>query len=313
MISRARPGIEATRGRANVVLSLFSGIGLLDDAFRRERWCVVSAGDLQFGQDVGEFWGERGMCEGIIAGPPCQTWSVANRQRQPYDQIDFGQTSEHAGVLVLRQLLRVIDEVRPDWWLVENVPGVPDLRLDGYTVQRIALMDSECGGLQRRLRNIQFGSASGRVIRPRRVTPAATLAPAVLAGRLGDESHFTRACRLQGLDHPPDLSALTQSARFRAIGNGVPLTMGRVLARAVRDASPPRCVGPNTPGDCVCGCGRDAVDGGTHGSAACRKRMQRRRDEPLPVIEFDARRHGEVGIRMSHAATIEPSVDAAGN
>ena len=35
-----------------LVLSLFTGAGLLDQAFREQGFCVVSAGDIIYGQDV---------------------------------------------------------------------------------------------------------------------------------------------------------------------------------------------------------------------------------------------------------------------
>ncbi len=43
-----------------------------------------------------------------------------------------------------------VTEARPQWWLMENVPGVPDLTVGGYTWQRIDYCAPEAGGAQSR-------------------------------------------------------------------------------------------------------------------------------------------------------------------
>ncbi len=261
------------------VLSIYTGLGLLDRAFEEVGYVVDSAGDLQWGRPIQGYRGRLGSHEGIIAGPPCQTWSSADPCRTPKHKVDFSADSTHAGVVTLRELLRVIDEVQPEWWLAECVPGVPDLIAVGYHVQRLNITDAECGGRQRRIRAIQFGSRivdreRYTVIRPRRVTGAVATARAVLASKSeGDESHFRRHCQLMGLSSVPDLSAFTKAARFRLVGNGVPLTMGRVLARAVTER------GPVTDLDCVCGCGQPKRTGSQYSdatNATCRQRVCRR-------------------------------------
>lgn len=51
-----------------------------------------------------------------------------------------------------------------------------------------------------------------------------------------DTAYFREARRLQGLPDEWDLPGFTVAAKVRALGNGVPLPMGRALARAVRRA-----------------------------------------------------------------------------
>ncbi len=298
---------RARHAGAGGVLSLYTGLGLLDRAFEERGFTVDSAGDLQFGKPIQSYRGRLHSHEGIIAGPPCQTWSSADPLRTPKSQVDFSATSTHEGVVTLRELLRVIDEVQPLWFLVECVPGVPDLVAGGYHVQRFNLTDVECGGTQRRLRSIQFGSrefssateggrvtrdvaaacdaaaihtprdSTATIIRPARLTGCVPTEPAVLASRCrADEAAFERRCRTMGLEQIPDLSAFTKATRFRLVGNGVPLTMGRVLARAVCER------GPVTDSDCVCGCGQIRQPGSQYSAASnagCRKRVNRRKSE----------------------------------
>lgn len=269
------------------VLSLFTGLGLLDEAFRREGYTVDSAGDVMWGSPIERYRGTRSSHVGVIAGVPCQTWSAANPSRVPISQVDLSATSSHEGVRTCRELLRVIDEIQPRWWLVECVPGVPDLALPGYHVQRLNLTDVECGGTQRRLRSIQFGTLEEfpLIIRPQRIAGRRASEPCVLASQCREpESAFERRCRTMGLQSHeiPDLSAFTKAARFRLIGNGVPLTMGRVLASAVIGA------GPSTEQDCLCGCGQQVRTGSRYSAnsnATCRKRYTRRLSERF-VIEL---------------------------
>ena len=76
-------------------------------------------------------------------------------------------------------------------------------------------------------------------------------------------------CRKQGLEKPIDLPGWSRTAKFKAIGNGVPIRMGRVLAAAVAKRAGP------ANNDCVCGCGRTVVSSrAKSATASCRKRKQ---------------------------------------
>ncbi len=50
------------------LLSLFTGAGLLDQAFREKGFCIVSAGDIVYGQDIRDFHALKGKFDGVIAG-----------------------------------------------------------------------------------------------------------------------------------------------------------------------------------------------------------------------------------------------------
>jgi len=99
-----------------LVLSLFPGIGLLDRAFAAAGFCVVQAADKITGGDIRDFAGVPGRLDGIVAGPPCQGFSVANSHRR---------NGEHHSVINSREMLRhtcrIITECEPEWFLIENV------------------------------------------------------------------------------------------------------------------------------------------------------------------------------------------------
>ena len=252
-----------------LVLSLFPGVGLLDRAFSSAGFCVVKGPDLITGGDVRDFVGVPGRFDGIVAGPPCQGFSVANSHRK---------NADHKSVVNSRQMLRetcrIIYECNPEWFLIENVPCVPDVRIDGYFVQRIPITDQECGGVQLRSRHVQFGSWYGHIIRPIRVNDCTRNRkkgrPAkAVTTKTERYKDFPDVCRRQGLDTPIELQGWTRSAKVKAVANGVPLRMGRVLAAAIAVRGP-----RDAAADCQCGCGRSVSARALTATASCRKRKQ---------------------------------------
>lgn len=242
-----------------LVLSLFPGIDLLGRGFESRGFCVVRGPDLLWDSKIEDFHIPAGKFDGVIGGPPCQNYSDANRQRD---------TAE--GDRLVLEFLRAIAESHPRWWLMENVRNVPDVRLEGYHVQRFDLTDADCGGKQRRLRHLQFGSLDGSILRPARTNDARSVTPAVLCRMTSPHDRHSRRLARQGAP-PLPLRALTSAARSRAIGNAVSWPMAATLAAAVASQ------GPVTPFDCLCGCGRVTQRAGVSAGAACRKRLERRR------------------------------------
>jgi DNA (cytosine-5)-methyltransferase 1 len=262
--------------RLQTVLSLFPGVGLLDRAFEdRPEFSVVRGPDLIHGGDVRRFRVAAGVFDGIIAGPPCQGFSQANAHRLNPEHPSVKNSQE-----MLALTVSLIETAKPTWFMIENVPNVPDVRVGPYIVQRIAINDWECGGNQLRWRAIQFGHLDGWILRPERVNDRShsrrkgRRPESITTKPTSRHMTFAEQCRRQGLDKPLDLPGWTREAKFRAVGNGVPLCIGRVLAAAVAE-----CYGPATELDCLCGCGRP-VKGGRQKSAtaACRKRLQLRRE-----------------------------------
>lgn len=102
-----------------LVLSLFPGLDMLGTAFELEGFCVVAGPDVCWGRDVRSFHPPASKFDGIIGGPPCQTFSaLANLVRAKGLEPSFGN--------LIPEFVRCIEEAQPAWWLMENVPGVPE-------------------------------------------------------------------------------------------------------------------------------------------------------------------------------------------
>lgn len=247
-----------------LVLSLFPGIDLLGQGFEREGFCVVRGPDLILGQDIRTFQPPPGRFDGIVAGSPCQDFSKLRRS-----------PSSGYGLAMLHEFTRCVSAAAPDWFLLENVPTVPDIQIAGYSVQRFDLRASECGLPQSRLRHFQFGSRHGYVLVLDRPERTAVTVPACVAseGSQQDRRGWSVFCEQMGLPPGFELPAFTLSQRYRAVGNGVPIPMAAFLARAIRDSMVPA----NAVRLCACGCGRRLHGKQRAALPACRKRLERRR------------------------------------
>lgn len=256
------PGPAASR----LVLSLFPGAGLLDRGFELAGFCVVRGPDLLLGQSIDTFSAPAGHFSGIVGGPPCQDFSRA-RRRPPTGH----------GVAMLREFARLVTQARPEWWLIENVPGVPSLVVPGYQLQRFNLFAPDFGLRQSRNRAFQFGSRDGvPLVLRRTASHFRVLAPTVLAR--DQRRTFADRCELQGLPRDFDLPGLSRTAKIRAVGNGVPVPMAQAVASAIRDRS------VTEARLCACNCGR-VIEGRRDrltATPACRKRIERSRRGVTP-------------------------------
>jgi DNA (cytosine-5)-methyltransferase 1 len=174
---------------------------------------------------------------------------------------------------MLAEFRRVVTEAQPDWWLIENVPNVPDVHIPGWVTQRFNLFAWEFGSMQNRNRTFQFGSRDGKQLVIFRVSQSHRPGrpPRALTTKL--DRRFVHMLELQGLPLWFDLPGLSRTAKARAIGNGVPVPMAAAVAQAIRD----RAV---TEGLrlCPCRCGRLLTGNQQSGAtAACRKRIERSR------------------------------------
>lgn len=253
-----------------LILSCFPGVGLFDLAFELEGFCVVRGPDLLWGGEIRRFRPPAGKFWGVTGGSPCQDFSAARRA-----------PPTGAGRTLMAEFARVVSLADPEWWLLENVPRAPDLEIPEYCQQRIDLNQGWYSGISR-LRHFQFGSQSGVTLQIPRGEPVRGAEPAALAC---DGRGFREVCRLQGLPEDFDLPGFTLAEKTRAVGNGVPLVMGRVVARAVLSAYNLAPSGAPPVFDrvacqrrlCRCGCGRIVKGRAQYASATCRKRAQRKR------------------------------------
>lgn len=248
---------------SGLVLSIFPGIGLLDMAFEEEGFCVVRGPDLLWGGDIRSFHPPAGKFDGVIGGPPCQLFS------------QFRHINPHAGKHgnLIPEFERIVKEARPRWFVMENVKDAPEPFVHLYYVKSQYLNPRWLGAEQNRLRRFSFGShheplpffieteAFEPMLEAQAVTSAANpisvklggsgkikrtyKPPTVPAGHGAAFSHergnitIERMVELQGLPEGfldgPDCP-LTAHGKRKVIGNGVPLPMGRAVARAVKAA-----------------------------------------------------------------------------
>jgi len=227
-----------------LVLSLFPGIGLLDRGFEDEGFCVVRGPDLLWGGDIRLFSTIPGKFDGIIGGPPCQDFSsLAN--------INPKAKAKTYGRAMLAEMKRVILEAEPAWFLIENVPRVPDVEVDGYHVQRFRLDAHWFGGDQRRRRDFQFGSKRAILIHfDVKLFESPITEPPVMASEAAHGMRvfhrnveyqpsrpWAKLCSLQGLPEDFQLPAFTKAKAGEAVGNGVPVHLARAWAKAIKVAT----------------------------------------------------------------------------
>lgn len=311
-----------------LVLSLFSGIGLLDKAFREAGFIVVSAGDLITGQDIRNFKAIKGKFSGIIGGSPCQDFSGLKRKKGNYS------------LNMMYQFLRIVKECEPDWYLLENVKGVPNITdllnpivtlqqnnfvtqqdefqfdvikdisvtLRSYNHQRIDINQGWYDSTSR-LRHVQFGSINNLYLDIPRCNMKNIESSCALAS---DNRSFKELCHIQGLENDFDLPDFNVQGKKRAVGNAVPLSVGRVLANSVLNVthlyeiSQGNCDNNKSvtkrrqkytlsvdysnsfyvkENRCQCGCGRVVTGRKNYFDSTCRKRAQRKRDSAAQQIK----------------------------
>jgi DNA (cytosine-5)-methyltransferase 1 len=235
-----------------LVLSLFPGIGLLDAAFEEEGFCVVRGPDLLWGGDIRSFNPPAGRFDGVIGGPPCQTHS-----RMRSLALTNGSDVVHEDQIP--EFARVVNETRPVWFVMENVRDAYAPTCPEYFVQEHRLNNRWLGEDQSRLRCFWFGVRDGRPARllfdGLSALDSIVREPTVLAGHgeaIGQRRRgfvgrtWQEGARLQGLS-PEWIAHMEQDAPFtvhglkKVIGNGVPLPMGRAVARAVKKAMGYEC------------------------------------------------------------------------
>lgn len=158
------------------VVSLFSGAGGLDLGFKMAGHDVVWANDLYedavhtYQKNIGDHIVLEDVrnisadkipdCDIVIGGFPCQGFSVANTKRHIADERNE----------LYKQLIRVIEDKRPKFFLAENVKGLTNLGKGevfkmilsdfenlGYKVQYKILNAADYGVPQTRLRVIIVG------------------------------------------------------------------------------------------------------------------------------------------------------------
>jgi DNA (cytosine-5)-methyltransferase 1 len=267
---------------SQLVLSLFPGIGLLDMAFEEAGFCVVRGPDLLWGGDIHRFSPPAGKFDGIIGGPPCQAFS---RLRHMVEANGF-QTAknlipEYERIVSEARpqwfvMENVPDAPKPviggygvrdqqvrDVWcggLTERIRrfsfgiNLGDPRnhdLPKFQIETLALHGFGEGTVV-----AGHGLAPGQRDRARQAVVCDGRAVPVKRGGSGKDkataTEFVMALSemyaLQGL--PTDFldeAPFTVHGKRKAVGNGVPLPMGRAVAKAVCGVLGFACSGPPVP------------------------------------------------------------------
>jgi DNA (cytosine-5)-methyltransferase 1 len=246
-----------------LVLSLFPGIGLLDMAFELEGFCVVRGPDVLWGGDIRKFHPPAGRFDGVIGGPPCQAFTkLAYMVRHNGHQPKFGN--------LIPEFERVVCRAQPTWFVMENVPDAPLPAIPEYATWSTLLNNRQCfdeNGEPAKANRVRRWTFGDRRAGPRPVLMIDVTAlenpefelSAIGGSNNGDprkirvggngkanttmpfnsksKAAVAELCRKQGL---PDAFTkhwpFTVEASCKALGNGVPLPMGRAIARAVREA-----------------------------------------------------------------------------
>ncbi len=249
-----------------LVLSLFPGVGLLDMAFEEEGFCIVRGPDVLWGGDIRRFHPPARVFDGVIGGPPCQCFSrLAHMVRQNGYQPKFGN--------LIPEFERVVCESGPRWFLMENVPEAPvpakAAHPEGevYRIHTFLLNNRHCydengePAVPNRLRRWSWGflgshkplcvelvalenfefeyTATGGSARPVAIDGSGKPkkyrdGKGQMPWNAKSGRAFAELCRKQGLPEGFDLPGFTVKEKCYAIGNGVPLPMGRAVAKAVR-------------------------------------------------------------------------------
>lgn len=211
-----------------LVLSVFPGIDLLGRAFEEEGFTVVRGPDPLWGGDIHDFHPPAGVFAGVIGGPPCQPFSTA-RGGSATRQDDL-----------IPEFTRVVLEAESTWWVMEEVPKAPLPRL-GPAMHSWLINNRQFGAEQNRVRRI---SSNLRLCFPETALEHIDKSPCAATSIWKDgrqygattRRDYERVRRLQELPDDFELPGFTTKSAVRAVVNGVPLSMGRAIARAVKAA-----------------------------------------------------------------------------
>lgn len=210
----------------NLVLDVPPGIGLLGMAFEAEGYCVVNGPDLLWGKDMRGWHPVKGVFEGVIGGPPC------------VGESNLSHLNGTPGYSLAGEFMRIVEEAAPDWWLMEAVKEHPAPYVLKLSPRWIGEKQSRERYFHSNLNLATFVEVSLFENLEYKYAVMAGHGPwEVQSGRVSYKYTWPEMLELQGV---PETflaeSPFTMQAKRKMIGNGVPLSMGRAVAKAVRRA-----------------------------------------------------------------------------
>lgn len=210
----------------SLVLSIFPGIDLLGRAFEEEGFCVARGPDVLWGGDIRGFHPPGGVFEGVIGGPPCKGES------------NLAALNGRQGQTLVDEFWRVAQEAEPQWWVMEAVVR--------HEAPHVLVLSPRWLGEKQSRRRYFHSNLDLAAFVDVAIFEDPEFKYAVLAAHGGGVGSVYRrmakysleeACELQGL--PADFAAslpFTRDQKYEVIGNAVPMSMGRAVARAVKKA-----------------------------------------------------------------------------
>jgi len=257
----------------NLLLSVFPGIDLFGVAAEELRFCVVRGPDVLWGGDIRNFHPPAGVFGGVFGGPPCQPFcSLKGLIKHNGHKPKFGNLIP-AYVRVVREaqpLWFLMENVRGapiprprdygvhpqlfnNRWLGESQnrlrrltfgwrggancicgdgPRMRRCRATHLVLPRVAIENSlweyaAIGGASKST----IGNGRDR----RRKGGGLRRGTSRLGLTLRSKEMFAELCRKQGLPAGFDLPGMTIEAKCQAVGNAVPMAMGRALFTAIRE------------------------------------------------------------------------------
>lgn len=217
-----------------LVLSLFPGADLLGLAFEQTGFCVVRGPDILLGGDTRNFEIPPNKFDGIIGGPPCKVFSKALK----------GNDSTVGNLIP--EFARLVEQGKPKWWLMENVVGASGPNL--YPTYRHVLNAHDFGCNQIRVRafwsnldlKVEKILSEQKTISP---WPTVVATEYKYGGSVRDQRRAGRKVgrrmtleevnEAMGLPTNFSTPALTMDMQYEVRGNGVPLQLGRAVAKAI--------------------------------------------------------------------------------
>jgi DNA (cytosine-5)-methyltransferase 1 len=200
-------------------------------AFELEGFCVVNGPDIIWGRDNRNFRSVVNRFDGVVGGPPCQEFSRARTQ---------GESSQEN---MIPEFARIVEETKPKWWVMENVPNapLPDLTPRYSNIANAYYFGSVQVRNRRITSNLPLRLEYAKELYP---NPIPCVTATEFKGCATDSRRASRAFgRRLTLDEMKwamgveevNLEALSKEYQYRVLGNSVPLPLGRVIAKAVKE------------------------------------------------------------------------------
>lgn len=228
-----------------LVISLFPGADLLSKPFEADDRCIVRGPDLLTGGNIVDFHLPANTFAGMIGGPPCLAYSRATfLANLPHDtHVDY-----------IPDFVRLWFETGKPWVVMENVPEAEKCLAIPQEWNKVILRDWDCGGKTIRRRAFWTWPFAVPTLPPRdgeddafglvvasghRASAYGTMGMAT-GTFLPGTSDIDEVGLVQGF---PELGeyymklGLSKKFAWRLLGNGVPLAMGKHVAKAQRNYS----------------------------------------------------------------------------